>query len=299
MDEYSFQLTDLVSEETQVNIGELLGADTIITGYITSLPDRDNINIQIIDVHTGAVVGGFSLDYQLDGEFGRDYSSETIVVERKYEETSGIATKTIIFENFNNLISDINPSHFEEYWGEQILSASAETGTDPEGFAYMDFLGEFHSVNYLEDWNDSDITYYMDLPLKEELGDSDGIYVRIKPEDFSRIYLFVKQENNGEVTVFGSNIDLIMGEWNNLNIPFSNLAYIDGEKKLNRQKKITFSIGIPFIENIHQFYFTEKQQLKSRLSIDEIGFYTLKNKEEGNVISNFEDEINRALIPII
>jgi len=87
-----------------------------------------------------------------------------------------------------------------------------------------------------------------------------------------------------------------MGEWNNLNIPFSNLAYIDGEKKLNRQKKITFSIGIPFIENIHQFYFTEKQQLKSRLSIDEIGFYTLKNKEEGNVISNFEDEINRALI---
>ena len=80
MSEYSFMVSDLVSEETQVDIGELLGADVILIGFINPLADYDKINIQLIDVETGAVLGGFFLDYTLESGFDRDTSSEVVII---------------------------------------------------------------------------------------------------------------------------------------------------------------------------------------------------------------------------
>jgi len=296
MEEYSFQLTDLVSEETQVDIGELLGADTIITGFITSLPDRDNINIQIMDVYTGAVTGGFSLDYHLTGEFSREYSSETITVERKYEETDGIATETTIFENFNNIISEITPAHYEEHWGDRIVSASAETGIDREGFAYIDISAEFDSTDILEDWNDSDLNFYMDLPLNQKIEDRDGVYIKLRPEGFSRVFIFVRQEEQGEIALFGSSVNLKPDIWNEMNIPFENLNHIDGKHSLELDKDISILLGIPYLENVKLFYFTDDEKLNRRLSVDEVGLYRLKTEESPDILSSFEDEINRVLV---
>ena len=69
MEEQSFQLSDLVDETTQVEIGELLGADLILAGQLTWIDEETyHINAQIIEVETGVVFGGFVYDFWVDSE---------------------------------------------------------------------------------------------------------------------------------------------------------------------------------------------------------------------------------------
>jgi curli biogenesis system outer membrane secretion channel CsgG len=69
MKEQSFQLSDLVDEGTQVEIGKLLGADLIITGQLTWIDvDNRHLNAQIIEVETGIVLGGFVYDFWVETE---------------------------------------------------------------------------------------------------------------------------------------------------------------------------------------------------------------------------------------
>ncbi len=69
MEEQSFQLSDLVDEGTQVEIGELLGADLILSGQLTWIDEETcHINAQIIEVETGVVLGGFVYDFWVETE---------------------------------------------------------------------------------------------------------------------------------------------------------------------------------------------------------------------------------------
>ena len=64
MEEQSFQLSDLVDEGTQVDIGRLLGADLILSGQLDWISeDTYHLNAQIIDVETSVVLGGFVYDF--------------------------------------------------------------------------------------------------------------------------------------------------------------------------------------------------------------------------------------------
>jgi len=69
MEEQSFQLSDLVDEGTQVEIGELLGADLILAGQLDWInEDTCHLNAQIIEVETGIVLGGFVYDFWVETE---------------------------------------------------------------------------------------------------------------------------------------------------------------------------------------------------------------------------------------
>lgn len=69
MEEQSFQLSDLVDESTQVEIGELLGADLILAGQLNWVSeDVCHLNAQIIEVETGVVLGGFVYDFWVETE---------------------------------------------------------------------------------------------------------------------------------------------------------------------------------------------------------------------------------------
>lgn len=298
MDEYSFQLSDLVSEETQVDIGELLGADTIITGFITSMGDRNNINIQLIDVHSGAVIGGFSLDFSRDISIGDRDSSEVITMERKYVESVGAATKTYIHETFDGPIAVVTPGFFEEHWGDRIQNLEGFTEIDPEGFAALYFSAVVDSNDFLTDWDDSNMTFYMDLPLESGPEENNGIYVRLRPEGFSRIYLMVRQTEDGEQRVIGTPVTLQPGEWTDLRIPFSEFSLFDGEERVGGDSCMSITVGIPYMENVLEGFFPGIN-IDGRLSVDEIGLYSLKSeKTDSPVISSFEDEI-LTLVPAL
>ncbi len=69
MEEQSFQLSDLVDENTQVEIGKLLGADLILAGQLTWVSEGTyHLNAQIIEVESGVVLGGFVYDFWVETE---------------------------------------------------------------------------------------------------------------------------------------------------------------------------------------------------------------------------------------
>ena len=69
IEEQSFQLSDLVDEGTQVDIGRLLGADLILVGQLNWISeDTCHLNAQIIEVETSVVLGGFVYDFWVETE---------------------------------------------------------------------------------------------------------------------------------------------------------------------------------------------------------------------------------------
>jgi TolB-like protein len=59
LEELAFQSSDLVDPQTQRSVGKQLGADMVVTGIISSVDRGKKFNIQLIEVETGVVLGGF------------------------------------------------------------------------------------------------------------------------------------------------------------------------------------------------------------------------------------------------
>jgi TolB-like protein len=59
LEELAFQSSDLVDPQTQRSVGKQLGADIVVTGVIGPSDQGKKFNIQLIEVETGVVLGGF------------------------------------------------------------------------------------------------------------------------------------------------------------------------------------------------------------------------------------------------
>jgi len=59
LDELAFQSSDLVDPQTQRSVGKQLGADIVVTGVIGPSEQGKKFNLQLIEVETGIVLGGF------------------------------------------------------------------------------------------------------------------------------------------------------------------------------------------------------------------------------------------------
>jgi hypothetical protein len=294
MSEYSFMVSDLVSEETQVDIGELLGADVILIGFISPLTDYDKINIQLIDVETGAVLGGFFLNYTLESGFSRDTSSEIITITETAVQIAGASTVTTVYENFDGPVMQVSSGHHEEYWGDRILYASGKTGSDDSGFGYLDFEAEFDNLDMHEEWQDSDLIFYINYETGQNPAGNDGFSVSIYPEGFSNIILFVMQQENDVQRTFASSITVNPDEWTQLKVPFQSLKDESETGPLAGDVPVSIGFAVPFMENYSSFHFREGLYLKSRLRIDNLGLFRFKEDDPPEVIAVFEDEVSRA-----
>ncbi len=67
MKEYEFQMSSLIDENTQSEIGRQLGADLILTGTLSLEEDIYILNAQLIDVESGVVLDGFIYRMWWDG----------------------------------------------------------------------------------------------------------------------------------------------------------------------------------------------------------------------------------------
>ncbi|MQY77257.1 MAG: hypothetical protein GH155_06465 [Spirochaeta sp.] len=67
LDELTFQSSDLADPDTQLSIGKQLGAGLILTGSITPAEEQDKFNIQLIEVETARVLGGFIMYLEQNG----------------------------------------------------------------------------------------------------------------------------------------------------------------------------------------------------------------------------------------
>jgi TolB-like protein len=64
--EQSFQVSEFTDPATQIALGKQLGADLIITGTVRRLSGGHEINAQLIDIQTAAVLGGIVRSFRID-----------------------------------------------------------------------------------------------------------------------------------------------------------------------------------------------------------------------------------------
>lgn len=295
MSEQSLMVSDLVSEETQVDIGELLGADVILVGYINPLVNYDKMNIQLLEVETGAVLGGFFIDYVLESGFQRDNSSQTITVGAEALQIAGISTVRTIYEDFNGAVASLSPSHYEEYWGERIIFADAGTGISEDGYAYLQFEAEFDSTDILADWNDSDLNFYLIYRNDWKTRNQDGVSFSIYPEGFSEVSAFIQQpSDNGEPITRMAALTLNPDEWTDLQIPFSSFMDISDDGEIDLNKSVSVGFAVPYMDNVRGGNFGEELTLLSRLRVDNLGLFKLNEEDTVGLIEAYEDDVTRA-----
>ncbi len=295
MSEQSLMVSDLVSEETQVNIGALLGADVILIGYIVPLDDFDKINIQIIEVESGAVIGGFFLDYKLEDGFIRDTANETIVIDGGAVQVEGITTVKTIYENFNGSVVSLSPSHYEEYWGDRIQYASAKTGTSDEGYGYLQFEAEFDTIDIMKDWEDSDLNFYLIFRTDWKSENQDGISFGVFPEGFSQLSAFIQQTDSaGEQITRMAPMSLNPDKWTEMQIPFSSFMDISEGDEIDFSKPITIGFAVPYLDNFTAGHFRDSTFLNSRLRVDNLGLFKLNEPDPPGLIEAYQDDVTRA-----
>jgi hypothetical protein len=294
MAEQSLMVSDLVSEDTQVDIGQLLGADVILVGNIASIESYKRINVQILEVQTGSVIGGFVLDYLPEDSFltgtNRVMKAGAAVVE-----VSGAATIRTIIEDFEGAVLNVGASRSEEHWGPRILAADSTAGLSDEGWGYLAFEADIDTVDITADWSDSDLNYYALYRTDWKIAGQDGVAVRIRPETFSHLSVIIQQTGAaGEQRTFMAPLTVNPGEWTDLQIPFSSFLSIDGSGGVDPKKPVDIGFAIGFSENFKKGFFRAGTSMTGRLGVDDLGFFSFRDKDSPGLIDAWEDEVTRA-----
>jgi TolB-like protein/ketosteroid isomerase-like protein len=68
-EEYQFQSTSLTDEETAVEIGKLANADLIVTGALSKVGEQYYLNVKVIDVESGEIIGSSIADASVEDVF--------------------------------------------------------------------------------------------------------------------------------------------------------------------------------------------------------------------------------------
>ena len=68
-EEYQFQSTSLTDEDTAVEIGKLANADYIVTGALSKVGEQYYLNVKMIDVESGEIVGSSISDASVEDVF--------------------------------------------------------------------------------------------------------------------------------------------------------------------------------------------------------------------------------------
>lgn len=222
---------------------------------------------------------------------------------------TGKATISTLFETFNAGRSGLEVDFFADYWGDKVKSVNGEIGITTDGgndgspCLKFDFQGDLDTENILDGWQDTDLTFYLNIHFTENPAEYDGVRLDINPRDFSDIVLFLRQEQGTTETFFHLPITLNANEWQELLIPFDNFFPLENgielsELTIEKNLPITMSISVAFMDNYHNYSFREEAGMQGSVLVDNAGYYKLKGTEEALTLDNFEDEISRIVLSV-
>jgi len=303
LSEASFQMSDLTRKETQIRIGEQLGADLILTGFIDPVADYYKLNTQVVEVATGVVLTGLILDFQLEEDFAQKvgYGSEVITVEREVIEVGGTATTTTLFETFDKGAPEIQLSHREEYWGPRVLDAFGtielvESGSiDDSAFARFVFEGSLDSADISQGWEDSDLYFTAIVNTAEKPKGFEGLSLSIKPEGFADTGLALIQEKPERNLFFYRTLTLNDQQWRDLKIPFAAFIPDEGGDRIDPNLPVVIEVTAEFEENYLAHKMRSGTEVGCAVGLDNVGFFRKKGEEDPRILESFNDDIDRLV----
>ena len=306
MEEQAFRISDLAERDSQLQVGNLLGADVILTGFITAVEDLFKLNAQIVEVDTGVVRGGFLLDFRLEDGLQAQVAATrttTVVIEEEGPQVErGSDTVTTVLETFDHGMSRVPFDHSADSWGDRIIwsagevSLMGEGGPDDSACLRYTFAAEFDSDDLLVDWQDSDLAFYLNFRLPTPPEGSTGIHLDVRPAGFSSVEYYVRQSVRGNDHDFYGWNALNADEWQELKIPFDNFHGDDPGDSIDADRGMSLSVAVLYKDNYHRYHFRSGKEMTGELLVDNIGYYSVIGQDDPAVLDAFDDEIDRAML---
>jgi TolB-like protein len=306
MEEYKYQLSELVDRDTQVEIGRQIGADLILTGFLAPGASGMKLNLQLIETATALVLGGVIDEFLAPGGLGTGSAalagaqggagaSSVVSGKRSYPESFGTATATTMLDDFSGSMASLSLGHFEEYYGDRVLetngSVSIETDADGNGFALYAVEAELEHVDFLKGWNESDASFYLDIDLGKDVAGFDGVAFGVLPSGFSRATVMLKKETASGTSLWQVPLALVPGKWQEIKVPFS--VFISDAPGVKPSGKLVLELVFGLWENVQLGYFSDDPSMRAGVSLDDVGLYRLSGKDAPGLIEAFEDDVNR------
>jgi|GEM_PF-4977069 len=284
LEELSFQMSDLADPATRSSVGRLAGADLILAGSSAASGGKLTFNIQLISVESGAVRGGFLVDFSPDEEFRRlaetSPGSQTLIIREAAAPTEGLATRTEILETFDSDMAVILFHAGSDSWGEREMPNAARADTLPragrDGGEALAFIieGDAASLPTGEAWDDYGVEWRLTGGYPSAMlstgAKADGIALSLKPMELRNAYIGLYQELADSQVEAYVELSLEEGSWQDIKIPFASFSGIDG---FVEDLPFNLSLRVGYIENHLAGAFQGTGPFSARILVDDAGLY--------------------------
>lgn len=300
LEELSFQMSDLVDENSQSRIGRQLGADLILTGTVTGGPNEFMLNAQLVEVETAAVIGGARIPFQMAGA-----GTGTTIVLVEQDQLPTIQTPNLtltIVENFDGGTIGISPSTYQGWWGDRLLSVdgriSPASGAGPDGSTALayDYTASFDRSYDPIEFNSTDVMFNLFFALEGVAEDQTGITFDINPGNASLVTFHVKAQDEATYDWHNVVLTLRRNEWTRIALPFELFMPYDEIPAFDPQEPFLVQISVPYGDNASNRAFTHEQEFSGRTMVDNVGYYRRDTALAEETIATLDGTEIRAAI---
>lgn len=300
LEELSFQMSELVDENSQSRIGRQLGADLILTGSVTGGPSEFLLNAQLVRVETAAVIGGARIPFEMAGA---GTGTTTVLVEQDQLPTIQTPNLTLtIVENFDGGTIGISPSVYEDRWGERLLSVdgriSPASGAGPDGSTSLayDYSASFDSPYDPIGFHGTDVMFDLSFALDGVAENQTGITLEIDPGDASWVSFLVKDQDETNYDWHSVALTLRRNEWTRIALPFELFTPHDEIPPFNPQEPFLVQVSVPYGQNASLRAFTHEPEFAGRTMVDNVGYYRRDTALAENTVATLDGTEIRAAI---
>ena len=262
LDEQSLQLSGLTDEATGIEIGKLIGADILLTGFI----ENRTLFLQLIDVQTSENIAG--AQFPVPESYFDSINEKKIVKNEFIIQDKGVFEQVIV-DDFNDAIQLVKISSSSYEWGDKYGDHYALTLAN-EGFIKTAF-GSYIIDSALETEGGAD--FYININMDESDIKYNGYYLRFTPVNITTIEFGIGEQLIAHTVIPGISQEIF--------IPYKFFKDISSN---------TVTLYISADQNAD---FISNNLYSGEIQIEEAGYYRRKN-ETGSSILSFEDSINEV-----
>ena len=189
----------------------------------------------------------------------------------------GTATVTTVLEDFDQGKPAVALVPRIDAWGARIGATRSSSGTvpgaSPDGGSAARFVFEaaFDSP-YAPgpSWEDSGLAFVSRVDLGTPPEASEGLSVRMKPEGFTVLELYLVQGRASKPNVYGLTVFATDGAWKEWKVPFASFRPMESAPPFDPARPVALEVYAPFDGNWNAFSFRKGDGAAGSLLVDEI-----------------------------
>ena len=280
LSEQKLQISDLVNEKTQIKIGNLLGAQYIVTGSIFVFKEYIRFNLQLINVSSGEIATAGSYNISLNDELSL-YLPDTVTTIQKEADEKGRQQINIPEYVFHDTFDTLDKTIWVSFSVNDEITLKTNNGMLSMSGKYR--KGRLNSINSIETKKFKVKSFAVEIAFSNPTQSADSVSLLIGNSNwytgsYIQTYANLKKDYSkfywGWGTKSHSNNDKIIDDVFSRNIKnFYRLKCV-----YDLEKKTAYGfVNDRLIDSVEDFSFNRTDTLKIKITISETVSETKKD----------------------